>query len=454
MGEENNIDKLFRSALDPLNVNPPDKSRMVIDAELDKRRSLSYRKKINNYRMMAAVLALLLLSFAAFYFMEPVINKENAVNTGTENHVDQNKNNDGAVINETVLMPMTTSGNSEEKITAKNINEINNSENVSAPVAANSKYDDAKNNLENEIAQYAKPEVNETIVVNSNNIINNYLVAHVPKSIALIPVDSDIYAIPGSIDYISGNNNASVDLSMNNNSISPLSVFLFYSPNYSYCLLKDNTPDLVDDVQMYKDQETPEFSYSTGLALRYNLGGRWGFSAGVTYSTVTKSISLLKVYATGTEENMYYAYPTSSGLIEMPNPQNTVLHEGDSLNLGGDGVKILKFVSIPLMVRYVIPKEKINWFVNGGLSVNFLVQDQARISTGRSDATVNNKTQGLKKTSYGFVVGAGLEYKLMNNFNLVLEPVYKGTFTSITEDAAVKNYPFSVGLNLGAAISF
>ncbi|MGI8893461.1 MAG: hypothetical protein ACR2GN_08370, partial [Bacteroidia bacterium] len=92
--------------------------------------------------------------------------------------------------------------------------------------------------------------------------------------------------------------------------------------------------------------------------------------------------------------------------------------------------------------------------VNGGLSVNFLVQDQVRISTTGSDETVKNKTQGLKKMSYGFVIGAGIEYKLFNNLNLVFEPVYKGTFTSITEDAAVKNYPFSVGINLGASINF
>ncbi|MGI8893351.1 MAG: outer membrane beta-barrel protein [Bacteroidia bacterium] len=447
MGENSNIDKLFRSAMEPINIAPPDRAKFALDAELEKRRSGAYKKKINNYRMLAAVLALLLVSFTAFYIAEPSF-KINETN------------NNSSVINKEVNKKDTEKTvESSKSIVDENTHLLqnkNNDKNSELPDRNNLVAKENSDELNIDKSIYSLKESKDNKIRKEEKLNNNYTTDHSIANVYYIKADispiENKYTLPDKINLIP-QSAVNADENFVNTKI-PVSLFVFYSPHYSYCLLKDNTPDVVDDVQMYKDQETPEFSYSTGFALRYNLSERWGVSAGVTYSTVIKSISLLKVYAEGTEDNMYYAYHTSSGMIELPNPENVVIHPGDSLNLQGEGEKILKFVHVPILARYMIPKEKINWFINGGLSVNFLVQDQVRISTADSDETVKNKTQGLKKMSYGFVIGAGVEYKLFDNINLVFEPVYKGTFTSITEDAAVKNYPHSMGVNMGASIRF
>jgi opacity protein-like surface antigen len=449
MGEENHIDKLFRSAMEPMNVDPGDKSRIAIEAELEKKRSVLYEKRIKTYRTVAAVLTLLLVSFAAFY-----ISENN--NTQKLNKVETETNSEN-IQNNTEIKSNYVEAENKIVVTDEN-KRVADPENPDEMTIKKGIFSDKKNINNNKIAinNLNNSHVYENYTEINSKADNNFILNEALIEIAVIPVDPEIYTLPAKTNSLNDHSQYAVSLPENNivNTASPVSLLLFYSPNYSYCLLKDNTPDLVDDVQMYKDQETPGFSYSTGFAMRYNLAERWGLSAGVTYSTVTKSISLLTVYAAGTSDNMYYEYHTSSGMIEIPDPENAQIKVGDSLNLLGDGVKILKFVSIPLMTRYVISKEKVSWYFNGGFSVNFLVQDQAKINTRSSEEIVNNKTQGLKKTSYGFVVGAGMEYKVFDNINLVLEPVYKGTVTSITDDAAVKNYPYSIGINLGVSIGF
>ena len=59
---------------------------------------------------------------------------------------------------------------------------------------------------------------------------------------------------------------------------SRLSLAVFYSPNQSWCNLKDNTNDNVDDVAMYNNRENSKYSFTTGLNLKYDLNSESFFT--------------------------------------------------------------------------------------------------------------------------------------------------------------------------------
>ena len=68
--------------------------------------------------------------------------------------------------------------------------------------------------------------------------------------------------------------------------------------------------------------------------------------------------------------------------------------------------------------------------------------------------TIINNIDGLKKTSYGYLLGAGLEYSLYNGMSIFMEPAFKGSISSLTQNTAYYCYPYSFGLNAGISIYF
>ena len=71
-----------------------------------------------------------------------------------------------------------------------------------------------------------------------------------------------------------------------------------------------------------------------------------------------------------------------------------------------------------------------------------------------SETTIINHINGLKKMNYGFLIGAGVQYNMYNDFGIFIEPMFRGSFTSITQNTNVNSYPYSLGLNLGFSLHF
>ncbi len=106
------------------------------------------------------------------------------------------------------------------------------------------------------------------------------------------------------------------------------------------------------------------------------------------------------------------------------------------------------------MVRFQVTKKKITWFANGGFSANFIVQEKVKINMDNSEMTIINHANGLKKMNYGFLFGAGVQYNMYDDFGIFIEPMFRGSFTSITNNTNVNSYPYSLGLNLGFSLHF
>lgn len=238
--------------------------------------------------------------------------------------------------------------------------------------------------------------------------------------------------------------------------LSRWSIDAFYSPNYySKNHLISNSNVYGDDASEYGSREKALFTYAAGLGVRYDLTSRWSVSIGGTYSTIAYSITLPTVYANyGSDQQLHYIYPTSCGNIEMPNSSNTMLHYGDSINMSAACEQVVKIISVPVTVRFQIARNRFTYYVNGGFSANFMVQEKANMSIGNTQYTIVNNIDGLKKMNYGYLFGAGVQYNFYNGTGIFIEPALRGSITSLTQNTAFYCYPASMGLNMGLSFHF
>ena len=207
---------------------------------------------------------------------------------------------------------------------------------------------------------------------------------------------------------------------------------------------------------MYNNRENSKSSFSTGINLKYDLSSKWSLITGANYSPITKSATVETMYAEANDANeIHFLLPTSNGVIEMPLDDNHPnLLPGDSLNAKLVCNQTIKFINVPLMVRFQLTKKKFIYYFNGGFSMNFIVQEKMKINMSNSEMTIINHINGLKKMNYGVLIGAGVQYNLYNDFGVYIEPMFRGSLTSITHNTNVNSYPFTLGLNLGFSLHF
>ena len=238
---------------------------------------------------------------------------------------------------------------------------------------------------------------------------------------------------------------------------SRLSIAVAYSPNYlSGFHLVDNPSGHAYGYDADDSRSKTRYSYTAGVAVRYDLASRLGISMGCTYSTIAYSMTLPTIYVGyGANWQLHYQYPTPCGNIEIPNTTNTILHYGDSLKTSTACTQVVRFINVPLTLRFQIARNRVKLYANAGVSVNFMLQEKANMTIGGgTQSTIINNIDGLQKTNYGYLLGAGLEYDFYRRVNLFIEPSFRGSISSLTQNTAYYCYPYTFGVNTGLSYHF
>ncbi len=459
MVDNHHIDDLFKSALDPMEQVPSEKARLAVEAALDKKRALLYQRKANRYRLALALLALLLISFVAYNWLLPSGQApassdkltQSAPKEQIKTPTSVQESNTLQTQEEAITLPHTQANLQTE---AAKSNAINANGQAPVPISEPAHHT-APAHTHLDATAFASSPTTYTQSPNPSvpaQFASLTSVSHVPL-IAVHNIQNPFTPYPETPQTMA--EPGLLPLPTSTSRSLPLSLALHYSPQYSFNYLTDNKPDHIDDAQMYKDRESGMYAFNTGLNIRYHFNDMWAVALGIGFSSTTKSIKLPMVYATeGESTGMHYEYPTASGMIHMPNPYSTTLHEGDSLALGHAGTRTIQYFNIPATIRYHLPQQKIKFFVEGGLLVHFRLSEQVAIDMGSSVLKVKNASDGLNKINYGWMLGAGAEMPFTEKLSLFAEPTLHGAFTSITKNIAVNNYPYAVGLRAGASIKF
>ena len=479
MEENKDIEKVSRAVFESLKMDAPDSAWDKLDADLDKKQAVVYKQKANRFKLLSISLALFLFSFMTCHYIAPtstnknLTNGPNLLNSTNDNalpdfdHPPTNpkSNYQSENLDASLNKNETTSSNHN-----KSNHKIIYSETLQLTTSFKTSKKPNKKLMPDEKQNTIAGNINITSVSNENITESNsstLIVKATNDSVISNSTAQDVLAttITNNVILAFADTNKSVSLqfALNDsllkkgriNKKSRFSIAAFYSPNYSMSHLKDNTDDNFDDRAMYRNREKSQFSFTTGLSVHYNLTNKWSISSGISYSKMKYSITLPVMYAKYDANNeLHFEYPTSNGIILMPNEGHGILNEGDSIKMTSHCIQSFQSLTMPLLVRYNIAKNKFNFYATAGFSANFILQEKAKVSIDNSEIIVVNHINSLNKMNIGYLIGAGIEYKMRNNLGIFIEPMFRGTLTSITRNMTVNTYPSSFGSNIGFSMHF
>jgi hypothetical protein len=218
--------------------------------------------------------------------------------------------------------------------------------------------------------------------------------------------------------------------------------------------LTDNGGPQTDEKSQIEQREKHQHSFEVGLLASYQFKKHWAVESGLLYINNAISIDPEIIYAAkDANGEIGYKYNSSSGYAFVK-PKRYI---GPAPNLGdsiatSNAEHNLKYLSIPLTLKYKIGMKKFSIFPGIGVSFNFLTT--AKIKTGigdssNSEAVVLSKLEGTKICDISLLANIGLQYNINRKLSFAIMPGFRYAVTPITKNNVVKTYPYSLGVAVG-----
>jgi Outer membrane protein beta-barrel domain len=476
MDDNKNIEKVSKAVFDDHLMNPPASAWTKLEGELNKKQAVSMQHKANKFKWLSVVLSFLLCCFATCHFITPT----KTIYQHSINEVKSTKSNipsgSAQKLEITATNPPTLTSTTNSTIKTESTDPHRNiAGNYRKPSVPNSHATKEIKSTDQQIHTSGFSAANhsialDNIIFDTNKIAFNPSTTIISTSIDHLVIDESSTtpnlqltenSIPTieqltdtlAIDSISS---PGINNTTQNTAFSKYSLSVYFAQGVSVDYLKDKTNNQFNEVKMYKDREKSEYSFIAGINFQYAINKNWSVGSGLSYSSLVKSMHVPFMYAEANEENQYhFMYPTSSGIIELPNDGGHLqAKEGDTLFENSNCKQVIRFINIPILIRYQITKNKFTWYANSGITANFVIQERAKIAMQTSEITVNNNVKGLKKVNYGYQLGIGVSYSLKKSLDIYLEPTLRGSLNSITKNMAINSYPHFIGLSTGLTLKF
>ncbi|MDE3185144.1 MAG: hypothetical protein KGM16_17170 [Bacteroidota bacterium] len=492
-----NIEDLFYSALNEVEVEPSQNYWEAMDREFGKHKIISIKSGYTNLKRIALLLLLLLISFSLFEINSIQHNqrlaKKNEIHSDklSKSAIINNKGLSGKVTNDSAIAmgAIHISGYKKENAVGKNLISAYNGKNLPSGTSPNDNYDQhrKKNILGIPISEKSVPEPSKNHtpgykenptrqlayldriknskgiedeklgVENNGEKIENRIIENIKlqlkdsvnakKSINLkIVFDSNV------------DNKSNNVLTKRNNEVkaSAFSIMPFFSPDVAwYRLQNDNLNNQFNNAGEFESEEKHEFSSTYGILVGYNLNKRWGIQTGITLSNINITINPETLYAqpdnTG---NIKYRINTSSGYgFVLPSfSSNPVM--GDSL-YAFTSLHSLQYIGVPIAATYNFTLGKFNLNVVEGISANLLSKSklETTVENGFQNSSESiNKIQGLKNIYFSGLTGLNVDLRLEKRTTISITPTIRYALNSINKNTPVKSYPMSFGSVVGVKI--
>jgi len=252
------------------------------------------------------------------------------------------------------------------------------------------------------------------------------------------------------------------------------------APSYSYRHIPES--NILTGNSYYNNLESPVFTYSGGLNIQFKAQKRFSIQAGIYYSTMGQDMNYISVYANQlyqiagdkTRDNYINTYEiiNSAGDIKFNSPlvffdetatarvRNLSVSKNDIMlsetfldNVHANIRQSFEYIEVPLIFRYKVLDKTLGINILGGVGANFLVGNNVYLIYDNNKDVIG-KTNGVNNINYSGLLGLGLEYPIMNNLNILIEPSLKYYLNPINSNLEIESHPYSLGIYTGVSYSF
>lgn len=200
----------------------------------------------------------------------------------------------------------------------------------------------------------------------------------------------------------------------------------------------------------------PGETVSLGLNFGLKLSDRWTLSSGVQYARADVTTQTNVVIQTSTFQESIPATSQVRGVQQFESVvqrEEVVEYDYRDVNLNNE----FQFTSIPVRAGYLIFNDKFKLEVNAGVIANFYMGNHL----SGTDAEIAELTIGpgdespYREVSFSGLAGLEFGYRLMKNFDFIIEPNYRHAINPLTKDnTTFVTNPSGFGLMTGVRYNF
>lgn len=430
-------DGFFKDAYQQFEEEAPARVWKKINAGLDKKEADSNKRKFIFWRRTAILL--LLISGYLVLFDSVVF-----------------KTNTGRFSNNTIIKKYRTPG------PASKTDKVNNAgKKITKPDEKNTTGNTASDNNFYVKHPYtiankgSSPEINEGILQQKMIVIPSTEKSNNSKPVTELFISKNNFLLPVINHAIFKNNPGKNKKPAENNSFIPFWMMTAFA-SYDRANYKLDS-DLPTNISAIKHRESQEPSFSWGILATRQFNKHWGLQTGLVYSNTAIGISPQKLYALQNPVgDITFKYITSSGYAYIKPGLGMPTTINDSLQTM-QGKHVLQSVSVPVMIKYSMGKNKFTITPGAGIEANFITN--AKVETEienplSPEIIFINKLDGTKSFYLSVVADAELRYRLNKKLSLNFRPAFRYAVSPITKNNVVETFPYSVGLGLGIIYKF
>lgn len=476
----NNIDKVFKKELGGFYSTAPDGVWENIELHLDAKRKsklLSYYKFAAAAVVLALIGSVFVLSNKKVQFDKEYVAQSPATELVQKDDVvkEIEEVKEKGIAQESIAPTETNEVTQSEFITSNQIAKVQTSNKEKAQIQNAIINDDVENEPE-------KMAGDEEIIISRDRItaleplnlalstesVDHSIIYKEKETISLFNKSFDLANAYAALDNLNADKKSMSDR---------WSVGGEFSPTYSYRLITNN--NLTSEY--YNSVEKPITSYSGGVNVQYKAKKRLTVETGVYYASIGQALDNMSVYSNQAynlvpdEYKDRYARPyeleNSVGAIDFNTPYVVKDNKGTRVNdlsnnkvysdvsdpifkeLDAEIQQNFQYLEVPVILRYKLIDRLVDLNIIGGLGANFLIGNNVYLVQGNAREVVG-ETKNVNEVNYTSTLGFGIEYPVLKQISISLEPSLKYYLNGVSSNSDVKSHPYTFGIFTGISYSF
>lgn len=217
--------------------------------------------------------------------------------------------------------------------------------------------------------------------------------------------------------------------------------------------LKDNGSNW--GTNMRKDMETTEqlpSQISIGLLADFRIAKNISIQSGLGLMQLDVTIQPKQIKAEKDIDGIVkYRLDCSAGTYFINPKQGNYLRPGDTITTH-IATNSLKYLNIPLNVKYHFGSNKLQFFATAGTGINILTGQNLDVTVKNQYQYYGGRTTNLKSSYFNGMIGGGATYFIGKRVGIYVSPQYNFALTSMNEGLPVKSLPRTFNMQTGITI--